>query len=307
MQHGNFWRYAAVCAVLEAETLFFRQFDVVLLPILLCSWPAMSRTLLVMGDPLCGALSFALTWLAERPSVGTFRVTHATLRIRLVVCSASVALLCWAIGNRYRFRRDVTATDLNLDSSSDPQADVYLACVLGILMVLCRAATRPTTSFLGIMFASVIQEHPLVEAEQRQDKSVSDAQQDGFDDTCPGSSSHQAPVAVVQNDIAGKYWMLRAALVKPLNSLGPILGTAVLSAAGYENRQKDFRVDSHQAPVNAGLWWTSAALPSVVSWTVSLLVIRVWGRFTLHGARLEKVAGEAAAQKGARSECSKTP
>jgi len=234
-------------------------------------------------------------------------VTHATLRIRLAVCSASVALLCWAIGNRDKFRIDGVAIDLNLGMSSEPQAEAYLACVLGVLMVLCRAATRPTTSFIGIIFASVIQEHPLVEAEQRQNKSVPEAQQDRFDDTCTSSSSHLAPVALVPNDVSGKYWMLRAALVKPLNSLGPILGTAALSAAGYEHRQKDFRVASHDAPMNAGLWWTSAALPSVVSWTVSLLVIRVWGRFTLHGARLEKVAGEAAAQKAARSECSKTP
>ena len=40
--------------------------QVVLMRVLLTSWPAASRLLLVVCDPLCGTLSFALTWVAER-------------------------------------------------------------------------------------------------------------------------------------------------------------------------------------------------------------------------------------------------
>ena len=101
-RHRNFWRYVLLTAALEAEVVFFRQFDatgtlklrdqsvpacsvgfiagvsalvsdvagwhckVVLIRVLLTAWPAASRWLLVVCDPLCGTLSFALTWVAER-------------------------------------------------------------------------------------------------------------------------------------------------------------------------------------------------------------------------------------------------
>ncbi|CAE7534476.1 unnamed protein product [Symbiodinium pilosum] len=65
-KHRNFWRYVLLTAALEAEVIFFRQFDVVLIRVLLTSWPSASKLLLVVCDPLCGTLSFALTWVAER-------------------------------------------------------------------------------------------------------------------------------------------------------------------------------------------------------------------------------------------------
>eukprot|EP00927_Polykrikos_kofoidii_P030953 TRINITY_DN26623_c0_g1_i1.p1 TRINITY_DN26623_c0_g1~~TRINITY_DN26623_c0_g1_i1.p1 ORF type:complete len:420 (-),score=59.35 TRINITY_DN26623_c0_g1_i1:7-1179(-) len=296
-RHANFRRYVTVCAVLEAEAIFFKQFDVVLIRVLLNFWPAASRALLVVGDPLSGALSFLLTWVAERPEVGTYGVTLATLRVRLALCFAAGSLLAAHAAVA------AAATMVTLSPEGEYKPDAWLAVGLGVLMVLCRAATRPTIAFGGTIFVSVIQEHALLEVHSRS----------GTSDNLGGGGGNMALSAVVApaapcskdqwwasapediatstssaENVAGKYWMLRAALTKPLNSVGPVLGTVALAAAGYHAPQPSSSGVPAQA-VTARLWWTCAALPVAISSAVSLLVCPVWGRFTLHGARLEKV------------------
>jgi len=144
-------------------------------------------------------------------------------------------------------------------------------------MVLCRAATRPMVSFGGVIFASVIQEHTLLEHERR-----GGAQASSEEAGAAGSAKSSADGG------AGKYYMLRAALTKPLNSLGPVVGTAALASAGY--RRSEGAGDSASTQmVDARLWWMAASLPVAVSLAASLVVCPVWARFSLHGARLEKV------------------
>ena len=216
-KHQNFWRYASLTAALEAEGVFFRQFDVVLIRLLLSTWMAAAKTLLVIVDPFCGTVAFALTWVAERPDMGVYKVSLAALRVRAVV---SVVACCIVL----------TLNFLDFNDSFYHNASVSF--VLCILMMTCRAATRPASNLGNIVFASVIQEHALVvEETQSEIPSIKD------------------------EDNAGKYWMLRAALVKPLNSLGPVIGSAVLAAGGYTAEDKDVKVSS-------SLWWTSAWLPS---------------------------------------------
>ncbi|CAJ1457499.1 unnamed protein product [Effrenium voratum] len=206
-QHGNFWRYAALTAALEAENVFFRQFDVIIIRLLLNSWLTCAKVLLMIGDPLCGCLSFALTWVAERPGLGVYWVTLGALRVRMLVSLVSLSLVAvlWVLDGR----------------------SVAASCLFCVLMVLLRAATRPAANLGAIAFASVIQEHSLLAQE-----------------LC-----HP-----LTEDDAGKYWMLRAALVKPLNSLGPVLGTSALAAAGYRPTE---------GTVTPELWWLCAWLPAV--------------------------------------------
>merc|ERR1711924_187208 len=93
-------------------------------------------------------------------------------------------------------------------------------------------------------------------------------------------------------EYSGKYWMVRAALVRPLNSLGPVAGTALLTAAGYRGSTSELvepRDGSTATAVSALLWWTSAATPAVMSLCVSACCCHAWAQFTLHGARLEQV------------------
>ena len=223
LRHQNFWRYASLTAALEAEGVFFRQFDVVLVRLLLSSWVAASKILLMIGDPFSGALSFALTWVAERPDMGIYRVSLAALRARTLL---SIFACCIVL-------------TLNLiDSNNSFYLNGWIALLLCLLMTTCRAATRPASNLGGIVFASVIQEHVLV-AEDLNDNAIS-----------------------WQEDDAGKYWMLRAALVKPLNSLGPVIGSAVLAAGGYEPHETETESMSN-LQVSSNLWWTCAWLPAV--------------------------------------------
>lgn len=92
-----------------------------------------------------------------------------------------------------------------------------------------------------------------------------------------------APKSAAAVDEAGKYWMLRAALVKPLNSLGPVTGSAVLAAGGY------IESDGSTQHLTSKLWWTCATLPVVVSSLVSAVSLSAWSAFSLHGSRLEAV------------------
>jgi len=268
--HANFRRYVVVCALLEAETVFFRQFDVVLARVLLFSWPAAARALLVVGDPLCGALAFLLTWVAERPDIGTYGVTWATLRVRLALCLAAAGLLAGHASV-------AAAAKAAAPPGEDFSPEVWLAVGLGGLMVLWRAATRPTVAFGGVIFASVIQEHALLELERHGPVAATE------EDAALASARSSAEA------VAGKYWMLRAAITKPLNSAGPVVGSWALSSAGYRGGGQEGAAPAAQA-LSARLWWTSASLPVALSLVVSLLVCPVWGRFALHGPRLEKVS-----------------
>jgi hypothetical protein len=230
-KHQNFWRYASLTAALEAEGVFFRQFDVVLVRLLLSTWMAAAKVLLVIVDPFCGTVAFALTWVAERPDMGVYKVSLAAIRIRTMV---SVAACCIVLALTF------------VDFTNSFYQNASISFVLCILMMTCRAATRPAANLGNIVFASVIQEHALVAEEMSEMSGIKD---DG--------------------KISGKYWMLRAALVKPLNSLGPVIGSAVLAAGGYtaqagEESQEDIKVSSN-------LWWTCAWLPAV-AWT--------WTRFS---------------------------
>ncbi|CAK8986953.1 unnamed protein product [Durusdinium trenchii] len=251
LKHHNFWRYASLTAALDAEGVFFRQFDVVLVQLLLSSWRTAAKILLVIGDPFCGALSFALTWIAERPDMGIYRVSLAALRARMLV---SIIACC------------VVSTLKFFDASDSFYLNAEISFLLCLLMTTCRAATRPATSLGGIVFASVIQEHLLVADEM----------------------SHNTSTGPLHDDDAGKYWMLRAALVKPLNSLGPVIGSAVLAAGGYTPHKEGPEDASIQ--VASTLWWTCAWLPAVVSLIISGVALRSWKNFTLHGARLEQLA-----------------
>eukprot|EP00929_Paragymnodinium_shiwhaense_P092214 TRINITY_DN52096_c0_g3_i2.p1 TRINITY_DN52096_c0_g3~~TRINITY_DN52096_c0_g3_i2.p1 ORF type:complete len:561 (-),score=110.00 TRINITY_DN52096_c0_g3_i2:394-2076(-) len=298
-RHWNFICYVIVCAVLEAETIFFKQFDVVLFRVLLVSWPAASRLLLTVSDPLCGCLSFLLTWIAERPQVGTYGVTLATLRVKLLVCSAMLLLL--------------TPTYLlqggSVDAGETYSPDARLACTLGVLMVLCRASTRPMSSFSGIIFTSIIQEHPFVAEEQKAARAHRDAEelselqaQASKSPRDVGDESRKADSKQRTNPSdseAGKYWMVRAALIKPLNSLGPIAGTSMLRAAGYVAQPGEGDEDTAQN-VTGRLWWICAAAPAGLSFFCALVAYRSWSRFTLHGPRLQRVASSAAASQGGR-------
>ena len=219
-KHQNFWRYASLTAALEAEGVFFRQFDVVLIRLLLSSWMAAGKILLVISDPLCGTLSFALTWVAERPDMGVYKVSLAAIRVRTFV---SVAACCFLLTLNF------------IDFSDSFYLNASVAFVLCLLMMICRAATRPASNLGGIVFASVIQEHSLV-AEETQSE-------------------------IRDEDDAGKYWMLRAALVKPLNSLGPVIGSAVLAAGGYTQENEKNNANTEDINVSSNLWWTCAWLP----------------------------------------------
>ena len=221
-KHQNFWRYASLTAALEAEGVFFRQFDVVLIRLLLSSWMAAGKILLVISDPLCGTLSFALTWVAERPDMGVYKVSLAAIRVRTLV---SVAACCFLLTLNF------------IDFSDSFYLNASVAFALCLLMMICRAATRPASNLGGIVFASVIQEHNLV-AEETQSE-------------------------IRDEDDAGKYWMLRAALVKPLNSLGPVIGSAVLAAGGYTQENEEKKANTEDINVSSNLWWTCAWLPCV--------------------------------------------
>ena len=65
------------------------------------------------------------------------------------------------------FRRFAGAWSLESSVSGSLGISVRLgpwlrSLLLGLLMVACRAATRPATSLGGIVFASVIQEHAVM-------------------------------------------------------------------------------------------------------------------------------------------------
>lgn len=201
-RHRNFWRYALLTAVLEAEQVFVKGFEIIYVRELLPT--ELSKIFLMITEPLCGTLSFALTWLAERPD-GVYMVTLKALQVRMFVSFMTCFLL---------FSLKL------LDVHHTFYLSVPLAFVICTCFATCRAATRPASSLSGIIFASVIQEHGLVSDEK------------------------------VSEDESGKYWMLRAALVKPLNSLGPVLGSAVLADAQSEN-------------VTSESWWKCAVLPAV--------------------------------------------
>eukprot|EP00438_Fugacium_kawagutii_P008485 Skav210937 [mRNA] locus=scaffold713:125484:129481:+ [translate_table: standard] len=223
-KHPNFWRYASVTAALEAEGVFFRQFDVVLIRLLLSTWMAAAKTLLVIVDPFCGLVAFALTWVAERPDMGVYKVSLAALRVRSI---ASIATCCVVLA-------------LNLvNATAFVAGNAWISLVLCILMMTCRAATRPAANLGNIVFASVIQEHALVTQEHTE---LANGEDEDRED---------------QGNFAGKYWMLRAALVKPLNSLGPVIGSVVLAAGGYTAQAEE-----ESSPVSSNLWWTCAWLPA---------------------------------------------
>ena len=208
-RHRNFWRYAMLTAVLEAEQVFVKGFEIIYIRGLLPS--DLSKIFLMITEPLCGTLSFALTWLAERPD-GVYLVTLKALQVRMLVSFLTCSLL---------FSLKL------LDFKHTFHLSVTLACVICMLLATCRAATRPATNLSGIIFASVIQEHGLLTDEKVSEKGEK-----------------------VSEDDAGKYWMLRAALVKPMNSLGPVLGSAVLADAQSKNRTSE-------------IWWKCAAVPAV--------------------------------------------
>ncbi|CAE7255687.1 unnamed protein product [Symbiodinium sp. CCMP2456] len=269
-KHRNFWRYVLLTAALEAEVVFFRQFDVVLIRVLLTSWPWASKLLLVVCDPLCGTLSFALTWVAERPHMGIYGVSLVALKARMCVCVLAASVLGLSC----------ITSQAESQSGDHFRSNLLLSLLLGLLMVACRAATRPATSLGGIVFASVIQEHSLV-AEEAREKGSADVPMKTAKEIAQRAAD--APKSAAAVDEAGKYWMLRAALVKPLNSLGPVTGSAVLAAGGY------IESDGSTQHLTSKLWWTCATLPVVVSALVSAISLSAWSAFSLHGSRLEAV------------------
>ena len=232
--HRNLQRFLATNSFLEAESVFHDQFDVIIVAALLSPQHSHITSVVVLGGikPLCGIASFLLTWAAERPDIGVYGVCLWAFRCKVfvgfVACGALVAvtMASGGGGDNGGFSAGTGSSGSSggiggiggIGGFGDsggigetigrtttgvigPTLFWVMSWVAIIALLVVNITTRVPLALSGVTLANLIDEHSYL---QRR------------------ASPHVA-----------KFLSLNALIAKPLNSLGPMVGSALLASAGY--------------------------------------------------------------------------
>ncbi|CAD7924220.1 unnamed protein product [Amoebophrya sp. A120] len=249
----NFWLFVAVYALVEMQSVFSSQF---LLMGLHRLYPHSKVQILAAYGLIGGAaggLRFVFTWVAAK--VGVYRIVLQTFYLKLGVFLLFRFAL-WEEGSSLLAFDGAIISPPGGAGTSTTTKPVYHLWTILVLIVVHEACVLLQLGYSNILLNNLIDEYAV-------DKHT------------------QLPPA-------GYFFSALAACVKPLNSVGPILGAYWMESL---NHPKSSTSSSPDTGRTSGERQEDAATQNILYIQLAIAVVQtvLWSRFTLHGSKLRMV------------------
>jgi len=250
--HTNFWILVLLNILTEGHRVLLGQFNVIFVAVLLYDAPEGNRDALMSAIPITGgALTLVSTFLSER--YGTYRIVTWCLWGKLFA-GIGVALCfgSWGSGEGLGWKGWAGAG----------------------MIVVCNACTQASQAYGPVLMANVIDENRSMLAVQ---------------DAGDSKREHAAARGGDPMQAQSMFWAMNALCVKPFNSVGPVLGMAMIGER-YVQFQKEHHGNGRGAP-DLILWEQAVKLLALSTVLCALCSLGAWRQFTLHGNRLRLLQG----------------
>ncbi len=256
-RHKNFWVFLGMNILQECQAIFTVQFLPIFLEQLLPDTISFAER--PFGLPLNSVLPTCMTIITAVAAIylHDYVEKNSAYNVYLFafICKIVFAAICLLLG-----------------------PTLWLPVIL--FLFINRVATSLPLGFFSLTMADLFDEYKFKKVDGQRRSAAKDREAGLYD------GEHK-----IEN-VYSMYWGCHALFAKPLNSVGPMIGTYVLSQAGYNDASQQQHGEDNDSVKRACFY-----LVTLLPLSVSVIQLIIWQFYTLRGKYLFHVKKELKQQK----------